>query len=74
MAEEFELRVAAVFPRVSGKSEVRFQFGTTMIEDTILLDVQYLGDDGLDAAVKEAAGYLAEFAEQLAEEARAIAT
>ena len=56
MAEEFELRVAAVFPRENGTGVVRFQFGATLIEDTIQLDLPYMGDDGLDVAVKEAAG------------------
>ncbi len=71
MAEELKLRVAAVFPRENGTGMVRFQFQAA--DDAILLDMPYMGDDGFDAAVKEAAGYLVELAEQLAEQARAIA-
>ncbi len=73
MPEEFKMSVLAIYPNETGGGEVRFSLERPMSSESVELNVPYLGDEGMDAGIKEAAGYLAEFAEQLAKSAKAMA-
>ena len=73
MPEDLEIKVIVIYPNESGGGEVRFSFQASMSSNPTDLDIRFVGDEGMDAGVKEAAGYLAEFAEQLAKSAKAMA-
>ena len=73
MPEEFKIELIANYPNEYGGGEVRFSFHVPGSPESTQLDVPFVGREGIDAGVKEAARQLADFADQLAKSARAMA-
>ena len=71
--ETFKLEINTITPGSGGFGQVRFSFSVPKTHDFVTIDMPYYSETGIDAGVKEAAGYLALLADALAEQARALA-